>query len=162
MSIDIEVQSLLNTTRVGMLATIGETMPLASAVPFVTLDGWVDLLLHLSTLAAHTQNLLRDPRVSLLIMEPDGPQKNPLALTRLILQGTAGRIDHQEPAYDDFAHRFTERFPDAAITMTLADFQFWRLRFQASQFIAGFGRAYRAESSQPHVWQQQGRRDSKP
>ncbi|HKN88563.1 MAG TPA: pyridoxamine 5'-phosphate oxidase family protein [Nitrospiraceae bacterium] len=162
MSIDIEVHSLLNTTRVGMLATIGEAMPLASAVPFVALDGWVDLLLHLSTLASHTQNLLRDPRVSLLIMEADDPQKNPLALTRLILQGTAGRIDRQGPTYDECARRFTERFPDAAITMTLADFQLWRLRFQASQFIAGFGRAYRAESSNPHVWQQQGRRDSKP
>src|SRR5690348_13159997 len=111
MSIDIEVQSLLNTTRVGMLATIGEAMPLASAVPFVSLDGWVDLLLHLSTLAAHIQNLLRDPRVSLLILESDGPQKNPLALTRLILQGTAGRIDHQDPTHDEFARRFTERFP---------------------------------------------------
>lgn len=162
MSIDVEVQALLKTTRVGMLATIGEALPLASAVPFVALDGWGNLLLHLSTLAAHTQNLLRDPRVSLLVMEADDPQKNPLALTRLILQGTAGRLDRQSPTYQELARRFTDRFPDAAITMTLADFQLWQLRFQAAQFIAGFGRAYRAESSDPNVWQHQGRRDSKP
>ena len=162
MSIDVEVQSLLNNTRVGMLATIGEARPLASAVPFVALEGWVDLLLHLSTLAAHTQNLLRDPRASLLVMETDDLQKNPLALTRLILEGTADRLDRNSATYEALARRFTDRFPDAAITMTLGDFQLWHLRFEAAQFIAGFGRAYKAESGHPHVWQHQGRRDSKP
>src|SRR5687768_13094007 len=97
MHIDAEVQSLLHTTRVGMLATIGEAFPLASAVPFVSVQGWADLLVHISTLAAHTRNLLRDPRVSLLVMERDAPEKNPLALKRLILQGTANPIDPQSP-----------------------------------------------------------------
>jgi len=162
MHIDAEVQSLLDTTRVGMLATAGEVFPLASAVPFIALKGWTELLLHISTLAAHTRNLLRDPRLSLLIMETDDPQKNPLALKRLSLLGTASPIDPQTPTYDGLARQFTDRFPDAAITMSLADFQLWRLDIQAAQFIAGFGRAYAAQSSQPSVWQQQGRRDSKP
>jgi heme iron utilization protein len=162
MHIDAEVESLLQTTRVGMLATIGDTFPLASAIPFLPLKGWTELILHISTLAAHTRNLLHDPRLSLLVMEPDDPQKNPLALKRLSLQGTADPIDPQSPTCDMLARHFTDRFPDAAITMALADFQFWRLDLQTAQFIAGFGRAYVARSSQPSVWQQQGRRDSKP
>ena len=111
MHIDTEVQSLLQTTRVGMLATLGETLPLASAVPFVALDGWTDLLLHLSTLAAHTQNLLRDPRMSILLMEPDDAQKNPLALRRLSLQGAACRLDPNSPTYAALARRYLDRFP---------------------------------------------------
>jgi heme iron utilization protein len=95
-------------------------------------------------------------------METDDPLKNPLALKRLSLQGTAGPIDLQTPTYDRLARQFTDRFPDAAITMSLADFQLWRLDIQIAQFIAGFGRAYAAQSSQPSAWQQQGRRDSKP
>jgi heme iron utilization protein len=162
MHIDAEVQSLLHTTRVGMLATVGDAFPLASAVPFLPLQGWTELLLHISTLAAHTRNLLRDPRLSLLIMETDDPQKNPLALKRLSLQGTAGLIDPHSPTYDMLARQFTDRFPDAAITMSLADFQLWRIDIQIAQFIAGFGRAYAAQSSQPSIWEQQGRRDSKP
>ena len=162
MHIDAEVQSLLHTARVGMLATVGDAFPLASAVPFLPLQGWTELLLHISTLAAHTQNLLRDPRLSLLIMETDDPQKNPLALKRLSLQGTAGPIDPHSPTYDMLARQFTDRFPDAAITMSLADFQLWRIDIQIAQFIAGFGRAYAAQSSQPSIWEQQGRRDSKP
>lgn len=162
MHIDAEVQSLLRTTRVGMLATVGDAFPLASAVPFISLKGWAELLLHISTLAAHTQNLLRDPRLSLLVMETDDPQKDPLALKRLSLQGTAGLIDPQSPTYDLLARQFTDRFPDAAVTMVLADFQFWHLDIQIAQFIAGFGRAYTAQSSHPSAWQQQGRRDSKP
>lgn len=162
MHLDTEVQSLLHSVRVGMLATVGDAFPLASAVPFISLNGWTELFLHISTLAAHTQNLLRDPRLSLLVMETDDPQKNPLALKRLSLQGTADPIDSQSPTYDMLARQFTDRFPDAAVTMALADFQFWRLDIQIAQFIAGFGRAYAAQSSQPSVWQQQGRRDSKP
>jgi heme iron utilization protein len=162
MHIDAEVQSLLHTMRVGMLATVGDAFPLASAVPFLPLQGWTELLLHISTLAAHTRNLLRDPRLSLLIMETDDPQKNPLALKRLSLQGTAGLIDPHSPTYDMLARQFTDRFPDAAITMSLADFQLWRIDIQIAQFIAGFGRAYAAQSSQPSIWEQQGRRDSKP
>jgi putative heme iron utilization protein len=161
MHIDAEVQSLLDTTRVGMLATIGEAFPLASAVPFVSVQGWVDLILHISTLAAHTRNLLRDPRLSLLVMESDGPEKNPLALKRLILQGTANPLDPQSPTYDPLARQFTARFPDAAVTMALADFQLWQLHIQTAQFIAGFGRAYTAASDQPDVWEHQGRRASK-
>ena len=162
MHIDTEVQSLLQTTRVGMLATLGETLPLASAVPFVALDGWTDLLLHLSTLAAHTQNLLRDPRMSILLMEPDDAQKNPLALRRLSLQGAACRLNPNSPTYAALARRYLDRFPDAHITMTLADFQLWQLQLHAAQFIAGFGQAYMAERAHPLVWQHQGRRESKP
>lgn len=161
MHIDTEVQSLLETTRVGMLATVGEALPLASAVPFIAMDGWMDLLLHLSTLAAHTQNLLRDSRVSMLLMEPDGPQKNPLALKRLTLQGTASRVEHSASTYEALARRYTDRFPDAHITMALADFQLWQLRMHTAQFIAGFGRAYMAERAQPCAWQHQGRREAK-
>ena len=162
MHIDAEVHSLLHTTRVGMLATIGEAFPLASAVPFVSLQGWADLLVHISTLAAHTRNLLLDPRMSLLVMESDAPEKNPLALKRLILQGTANPIDPQSATYDRPARQFIERFPDAAVTMALADFQFWQLRIRTAQFIAGFGRAYTAASGQPGVWEHQGRREAKP
>ena len=161
MQIDTEVQSLLHTIRVGMLATIGEAFPLASAVPFVSLQGWADLLVHISTLAAHTRNLLRDPRLSLLVMERDAPEKNPLALKRLILQGTANPIEPQSSTYDLLARQFTERFPDAAVTMALADFQLWQLHIQTAQFIAGFGRAYTAASGQPGMWEHQGRRESK-
>lgn len=162
MHIDAEVQSLLQTTRVGMLATVGEAFPLSSAVPFMSLKGWTELILHISTLAAHTRNLLHDPRLSLLVMETDNLQKNPLALKRLSLQGTACPIDPQSPMSGLLARQFTDRFPEAAVTMALADFQFWRLDLQIAQFIAGFGRAYAAQSGQPSVWQQHGRRDSKP
>ena len=162
MHIETEVHSLLHTTRVAMLATVGDPLPLASAVPFVPLNGWIDLLLHLSTLAAHTQNLLRNPRVSLLLMESDDPKKNPLALKRLILQGAAHRVDRQDPAYQGLTRQFTDRFPDGAITMTLADFQLWRLRIETAQFIGGFGRAYTAHTDQPSLWTQQGRPEPKP
>jgi hypothetical protein len=101
MHIDAEVHSLLHTTSVGMLATVGDVFPLASAVPFIALKGWAELLLHISTLAAHTQNLLRDPRLSLLIMETDAPpeESSCLETTQLARYGGPDRSANPDLRY---------------------------------------------------------------
>ncbi len=145
-----------------MLATLGEEFPLASAVPLVVLDGWTDLLVHLSTLAAHTRNLLRNPRLALMLVEPDHPDKNPLALTRLVLEGSARPVDREDPKYAALARRFTDRFPEAAVTMSLMDFQLWRLAMRRAQLIAGFGQAYTALAEAPAAWRHQGRPAPRP
>ncbi|MER3422406.1 MAG: hypothetical protein C4293_03430 [Nitrospiraceae bacterium] len=162
MNIDADVQLLLHSTRVGVLVTLGNEGPVGSAVPFLICEGWQELLVHLSTLAAHTQNLLQDPRLSLFLMEPDHPQKNPLALKRFNLQGSGSRVDPQSPTYEVLARRFIDRFPEARMTMSLADFQLWQLQMHRAQFIAGFGQAYTAEASAPTTWLQQRRREANP
>lgn len=161
MDIDAEARSLLITTRVGMLATHGESGPLASAVPFLPLNEWQTLVIHISRLAAHSQNLLQDARVSVLIMEPDQPHKNPLALKRLILHGAASPVEPDRSVRDTLAAQFVTRFPEARVTLALGDFQFWLLSIARAQFIAGFGQAYVAHHAAPRLWEHQGRRDAK-
>src|SRR5579884_4555734 len=136
MDIEAEVRALLGTTRVGMLATLGPDGPLASAIPFVALEGWQTLGIHVSTLAAHTQRLRHDPRVSVLVLEADQPQHNPLALKRLVLQGRASIVSSDHPQHDLITAGFLARFPDARITLGLGDFQFWTLSMHRALFIA--------------------------
>ena len=52
-------------------------------------------ILLLSDLAAHTRNLKRDPRASLLLVAPGGEGGDPLAGARLTLTGTLARDDDE-------------------------------------------------------------------
>ena len=81
---------LLRTVRAGALATLdgGTGFPFASLVTVATdLDG--SPLLLMSRLAAHTANLDRDPRASILLAQ--GGKGDPLAHPRLTVLGRIAR-----------------------------------------------------------------------
>ena len=71
----------------------GRQSPFASLVTVATAPGGEPILL-LSRLAVHTQNLDRDRRASLLLVEPGGEGGDPLAGARLTLVGKVGDRDH--------------------------------------------------------------------
>ena len=81
-----EAKALLHHPRSGALATMRSGAPFNSLVTFATdYDGSPIFLL--STLAIHTQNLMRDPRCSLLLARSG--KGDPLAHPRLTVTGTA-------------------------------------------------------------------------
>jgi putative heme iron utilization protein len=83
-------KQLLRTLRTGALATLDRDagFPFASLVTVATdLDG--SPLLLMSQLSAHTLNLERDPRASLLLAQ--GGKGDPLAHPRLTVIGRAER-----------------------------------------------------------------------
>jgi heme iron utilization protein len=156
--VDSEFKALARQVRVAALATISTQGPNASHVPFI-LDGkgddWRTVYVHLSALAQHAKNLAGDARVGLFFAEPDSPEKNPLALRRVSLQGTAVRLDRDAPQYADAQRAYLERFKQAQMMFQLKDFSIWQLRMDTAQFVAGFGRAFRAERSAPTQWEHQ-------
>lgn len=91
-------------------------------------------LLLLSDLAQHTQNLLADPRVSLLF-EDTGDHPDPLAGPRLTLLGRAERVDDPRSAA-----RFAARHPASAGYAGFADFHLYRVAIERGHLVAGFGR----------------------
>jgi heme oxygenase (biliverdin-IX-beta and delta-forming) len=91
-------------------------------------------LLLLSDLAQHTQNLLADPRVSLLF-EDTGDHPDPLAGPRLTLLGQAERVDDPR-----IAARFAARHPASAGYAGFADFHLYRVAIERGHLVAGFGR----------------------
>jgi putative heme iron utilization protein len=68
---------LIRSRRWAALATQGPEGPEASWVAYVPEADFDGFLLHLSTLAAHTRNLLADPRVGLAISEPERDSEDP-------------------------------------------------------------------------------------
>jgi hypothetical protein len=124
-------------------------------VPYVFGSDWTKAYLHLSRLALHTQHLLVDPRVSLFVAEPDGPEKNPLALRRMNLQGQAAQLSPDAPSYGAAKERYLSRFPQAEMMFGFGDFALWELRLEDAHFVLDFGQAFVSTADTPARWAHQ-------
>jgi putative heme iron utilization protein len=126
---------VLRLAATGSLATLKDGAPFASLVTVATTPASEPILL-LSNLAVHTQNLDRDRRASLLLVEPGGEGGDPLAGARLTLTGTVSERDG-DPL---LRRRFLARHEGAAGYAGFADFAFYRFEIAAAHLVAGFGR----------------------
>ena len=133
-------RGLLRAARHGSLATLDPVSgdPLASRTGLATdIDGSPVFLT--STLSAHTQALLADPRCSLLVGEPG--KGDPLAHPRITVTGRAERVPEGE-FRQRLRRRYLARHPKAELYVDFPDFSFWRLAVSRASLNGGFGRAY--------------------
>lgn len=155
--IDVQAEwaRLAREVRTGVLLTMRNGRPFGSHVPYVFGANWTRAYVHLSRLALHTQHLLRDSRLSLFVSEPDAPGKNPLALRRMNLQGTAAVVPEPQPEYGGAKQRYLDRFPQSSVMFGFGDFDLWELALDDAHLVLGFGQAYQACASAPMTWLQQ-------
>src|SRR5436305_9664785 len=118
-------RSLLRRSRQGALATL---MP-HSGDPYCSLvnvpthpDGSPILLI--SRLARHTQNILNDSRVSLMLDER--VEGDPLEGARIMLAGRAEQADDAEVAA--LSRRYLAAHPSAEAFVEFKDFSFFRIK----------------------------------
>jgi putative heme iron utilization protein len=129
-----EARPLLRSIRAGALASLaGSGHPFASLVNVATDHDGSPLLL-LSRLAAHTVNLERDPRCSLLLSQSG--RGDPLAHPRLTLIGQAERAQAEH-----VRGRFLRRHPKSELYAGFADFSFWRIAVERAHLNGGFAKA---------------------
>lgn len=134
--------ALIRNQRWAALATQGPDGPEASWVAYVPEAGFGGFLLHLSTLAAHTRNLLAQPRAALAISAPERDGEDPQILPRVTIQGNAAIIPRDSKDYYDAARCYQERLPASAPRFEFGDFLLWRLIPLRIRFVGGFARAY--------------------
>ncbi len=106
--------------------------PYCSLVNVATAADGAPLLL-LSRLAVHTKNLLRDPRVSLMLDERR--EGDPLQGARVMLLGTAAATDDPTAR-----RRYLDRQPEAEAFADFGDFSFYQIALKGAHLVAGFGR----------------------
>jgi putative heme iron utilization protein len=130
-------RSLLRRSRQGALATLmpGSGDPYCSLVNVAShCDGSPILLI--SRLALHTQNILGDARVSLMLDER--AEGDPLEGARIMLAGRAVQAsDAEEPV---LRRRYLNAHPSAEVFVNFKDFSFFRIKPAAAHLVAGFGR----------------------
>jgi heme oxygenase (biliverdin-IX-beta and delta-forming) len=128
------VRELIVRARKGALASL---MPRTGA-PYASLvnvasDNDGEPVLLLSRLAWHTQNILADNRVCLLITA-EGEKEDMLALPRVSLLGQLRAIE-ASPVQE---HYFNMH-PKSRSYAQFADFSFFKLNVDTAHYVAGFG-----------------------
>ena len=134
--------ALIRDRRWAALATQGPDGPDASWVAYVPEPDCSGFLLHLSTLSAHTRNLLAHPRAGLTISEPERDDEDPQTLARVTIQGEIATIPRNHVDYRSAALCYQERLPASVPRFEFGDFLLLRLIPIRIRFIGGFARAY--------------------
>src|SRR5512135_1723801 len=80
------LRRLLLRQEVAALATLHRDEPFASMVPYALLPAGRGLVVHVSRLATHTQDMVAHPKVSLLVVAERTPEVSAQALERATLQ----------------------------------------------------------------------------
>jgi putative heme iron utilization protein len=132
---------LLLDNRWAALATLGDDGPSGSMVAYASLPDLSALVLFLSGLSEHTGNLLRAPRVALVVSEADPGTGDPQTLARVSITGKAEIIERASPEFDTVWQTYVDRLPDAAPRIVLGDFWLFRVVISEARYVGGFAQA---------------------
>ena len=135
------LRELLKSRSTAALGTLHSGAPYVSMVPFALLPDGSAFVVHVSRLAAHTQDMLADPRVSLLVTGSEQANVSPLAVPRVTILGIARQLSGDPPEYLAAREVYLARFPDAAPIFNLGDFSLFVISPTEVRWIAGFAQA---------------------
>lgn len=135
------LMSLLRTQPVASLATLHKGAPAVSMVPFALLPEGTGFVIHVSQLATHTQDMLHNPAVALLVTAPLAAADSPLALPRASVQGQARQCAPESPGYEQARQAYLAKLPDAEPLFSFGDFSLFVIEPESLRWVAGFGRA---------------------
>ena len=135
------LMSLLRSQPVASLATLHRGAPAVSMVPFALLPEGAGFIIHVSQLATHTQDMLANPAVALLVTAPLAAADSPLALPRASVQGQARTCPPDSPGYGQARAAYLAKLPDAEPLFSFGDFSLFVIEPESLRWVAGFGRA---------------------
>jgi putative heme iron utilization protein len=131
-------RTLVYLGRVGSLSTLSRKQPgfpFGSVMPY-GLDTHANPIFLISTMAMHTQNLLADPRSSLLVTQP-GVLSDPLGSARITLIGNVQSIPEADVA--EARMLYLERHEESKYWVDYRDFAFYRMNIVDVYYVGGFG-----------------------
>jgi len=133
--------ALLHRCTVAALGTLHAGAPSVTMTPYALAADRFEFLLLVSGLSAHTRDMLADPRVGLMVLEPEGGATPSHALARVSIQGTARALAHDDPGYGMAHAAYAARFPDMTGLFELGDFRLFVIEPQSVRAVLGFAQA---------------------
>ncbi|MBA3754590.1 MAG: DUF2470 domain-containing protein [Nitrospira sp.] len=131
-------RTLVHLQQTGGLSTLSRKQPgwpFGSVMPY-GLDEHGQPIFLISTMAMHTQNLLGDPRASLLVTPPES-RSDPLGAARVTLMGSVTKVPSEEVA--KVRELYLDRHANASYWVDFNDFGFFRMVMADIYFVGGFG-----------------------
>ncbi len=137
------LQELLGSQQTLLLSTATLSgIPDISYAPFVR-DGSGCFYVFISELAAHTDNLLTNPQVSVMFVRPESESNNLFARERAIFDCSVKEIDRIDDCYSTQLKALQIQFGEiVGVLRTLSDFHLFALTPMSGRYVAGFGQAY--------------------
>ena len=133
-----QIQSILDSVSAGSLGTLTSNgNPFVSLVTVAPIEN-AKMVMLLSGLAVHSQNLKNDSHASLMLVSPDGEGGDPLAGARVTFVGEVEKL--ARPQDEASRAAFLSRHSEAAMYADFGDFAIYELSIQAAHLVAGFGR----------------------
>ena len=137
----MSLRTLITTQPLAALATVQGGEPFVSMVPFAIEPNSSKLIIHVSTLAAHTKHMLDNSRVSLMVLASPSPDVSAQATPRVTIQGVAVQLDKASVEYEEAKAVYVERFPQSNDLFGFADFSVFSIAPASARFVAGFAQA---------------------
>jgi hypothetical protein len=137
----IVAADLVRRCKVSALGTLHEGAPSVSMAPYAIIEEPFAFIVLVSTLSAHTGDMLKNPSVALMIVEPETDPNPPHALARVSVQGGAQPIAKTDPRYAAARASYMARFPDMAGLFELSDFTLVAIDPAMVRVVAGFAQA---------------------
>jgi heme iron utilization protein len=135
------LRDLVRTQQVAALGTLHAGQPYVSMVPFALLPGGVSFIIHVSQLAAHTNDMLAHPQVSLLVIAPPTHEVMAQELTRITVQGEAVQLPAGTPEHAAAKAAYLARFPQTEMLFGFSDFSLFAIVPESIRFVGGFAQA---------------------
>jgi hypothetical protein len=136
------LRALLARRRTAALGTVdAKGAAFVSLVPFAIDPASASLVIHISALAAHSQNLQASPNGSLMVAEGEVAGEAVHALARVSIEVVATWAEPGSVLAAQCRAAYLARFPEAEPMTTLGDFRFVRLSPRGARQVAGFGAA---------------------
>jgi heme iron utilization protein len=132
---------LLLGQRLLALGVVADAEPIVGLLPYAVAEDARALYVQASTLARHTRGLVAGAPWSGLVHEPDRAETDPLRVPRLQLEGVVDPLTSSRSELPAALRTFLRRFPQAATTLELPDFQLYRLELRGGRMVLGFGQA---------------------
>lgn len=133
---------LIRSQRNAALGTLRDGIPFVSMVPYAEAADLSAFYLHLSRLAVHTQAIRSDPRVGLMISQPDTGAGDPQTLARVSIQGEAAVVAKDSFDFGTVRALYLGKFPAAELNFNLGDFDLYRITPRSGRYVADLGKIY--------------------
>ena len=132
---------LVRGCKVAALGTLHYGGPSVSMVPYAIIEDPFAFVVLVSALSAHTKQMLGDPKVALMIMEPETDTKRPHTLARVSMQGRAEPLSQDDRRFGAARAAYSARFPDMVGLFELGDFTLFAIAPATVRVIAGLAQA---------------------
>ncbi len=132
---------ILRTQQVAALGTLHDGQPFVSMVPYAVLPDGQGLVIHVSQLAAHTQDMIAHRRVSLMAVALPAADVSAQATARITIEGEAKACRDPDPGHARAKAAYLLRFPDSRELFGFADFSLFVIAPTSVRVVAGFAQA---------------------